>query len=146
MSYATQAAAIRARFYAGWKAAQGFTDAQMQTRVEWPNSTLTKPATPASWVRLAILPADAFRADLGEVKTYRHIGLVTVQVFVPENTSDSAAWTLAEAACEVFRGVSEGGIHYEGLRGEAPRIQTVGVKDGYYQLNVLAPYWSDLSV
>jgi hypothetical protein len=139
------ARAIRDHFYTGWKVAQGFTDAEMLTRVAWPNKTFAKPNPPASWVRLTILPAAAFLASLGAARTYRHSGLVTVQTFVPENTRDKVAWTLAGQAAALFRGVTAGGVHYEGLRGEAPRIQVVGNRDGYYQLNVNAPFWSDLT-
>lgn len=138
MGYDTEAAAIRARFYAEW----GNT-----TPIAWPNVSFTPPASPkAPWVRLTILPADARQASAAVPgqRTLRSVGQIIVQVFVPEGGGDGQAEALAEQACAIFRGVRADGIRYQGLRGEAPRARTIGNDGrGWYQVNAEIPYQRD---
>lgn len=128
MSYATEATAIRTRFYAQW----GST-----TSVAKPNVDFTPPDE-ESWVRLEIEPSGADQTTMGDAAsaTYWYDGTVTVQVFTPKNTGDNAARTLAEQVCAIFRNVEADGIIYD-----TPYTTTAGMTDnGYYQLNVWAPY------
>lgn len=137
MSYATEAAAIRTRFNTEWKAAQGFTDAEILTRVKWPNKTFTPP-NGLSWVALEILPAGADQTTMGGpgTATFWYDGLIAGQVFVPDNAGDGAARTLAEQFCVIFRSVEAGGIIYD-----EPYTNTAGsTGNGWYQVNVWAPY------
>lgn len=131
MSYATEANAIRSRFNAEW----GVT-----TPIAWPNVNFTPPSG-EPWVRLEILPSGADQITIGASggRTFRHDGMVTVQVFVPSNEGDGEARTLAEQAAVIFRGVTVGTIRFL-----AP-YTTTGGNDGagWYQVNVWCPYTRD---
>ena len=137
MSYATEASTIRARFYSQWKTAQSFSDAQMLTRVAWPNKSFDPPDG-LSWVRLEVLPGGAQQTTMGSATTatFEYDGTISVQVFVPMNTGDGTARTLAEQVCAIFRSVEASGIIYDD-----PYVTTAGeTGNGWYQLNVWAPY------
>lgn len=130
MSYAAEAQAIRSRFHTQWNDT---------TRVAWPNAKFD-PTPGQPWVRLSILTADAETVSLPAPTTrYRHGGMVSVQVFVPDNEGDERAKDLAELACGIFRGVSADGVNYQ-----APYV-TEGGNDGngWYMLNVWVPYYRD---
>lgn len=131
MSYADEAAAIRSRFNTEWAAA---------TPVAMPNVAFTPP-NDASWVRLTILTAGAEEAALssGGTQRYRHDGTISVQVFVPANSGDGVARTLAEQACAIFRGET-----FSGVRCGAPFVTEAGNDgNGWYSLVVWVPYFRD---
>lgn len=135
MSYETEAAAVRTRLNANWSA----------TPIAWPNMAFTPPAG-AAWIRPTILPADARQVTMGTpgTRTYRHAGLLIIQVFIPKGTGDDEALELADSLCTLFRGVAEGGVRYGSERGEAPRVAVVGDDGkGWYQVNVHVPFMRD---
>jgi hypothetical protein len=131
MSFATEAATIRSRFNTEWAST---------TPIAWPNVSFTPPSG-EPWVRLEILPSGADQTTLGASgnRTFRHDGLVTVQVFVPGNEGDGEARTLAEQAAAVFRGVTVSGIRFG-----APYTTTIGTDDaGWYGVVAWCPYTRD---
>ena len=145
MSFAALSTTIYRRFYQEWQALRGFTDAQMTTRVSWPNVNFTRPAN-ASWVRYTNLPASSSQATLGPFggRTYRTRGLVIVQVFTPDNSGAPENNALCEDVISIFRGVTADGVRYSGPQGEAPRVRSVGNDgSGWFQQNVECPWMGD---
>lgn len=147
MSTTTIANTIRLRFYNQWKALRGFTDAEMVSRVGWPNKNFTPPSG-QSWVRYTLLPATAEQETLAEVggRTFRHGGRLVVQVFTPDNAGDAENNALCEDAAGIFRGVSADGVRYSGPSGQSPRIVTVGNDGaGWYQQNCEVSWSADVA-
>lgn len=130
MSYADEGTAILQRFYTEWAGTTG---------IAVPNKEF-EPTADEPWVRVSILGADAALVSSGNTgdRRYRHTGLVSVQVFVPKNTGDGVARTLAEQACAVFRGVTADDVVYG-----APYVTPGGTDGNWYQLNVWAPFRRD---
>lgn len=135
MTYQAEAAAIRTRFSTEW---------DDTTPIAWPNVNFTPPNPPSAWVRFTILPATASQSEIGANPLYRHTGFVVIQVFTPDNAGPGEAEQLAEQACGIFRGVTAGGIRYQGPRNEAPVVQTIGNDgNGWYQVNARISYTRD---
>jgi hypothetical protein len=77
--------------------------------------------------------------SVNDQKRYRHDGTISIQVFVPQNSGDGQARTLAEAACSIFRGAS-----FDSIRCAAPYVTEGGLEGrGWYQLNVWCAYYRD---
>jgi hypothetical protein len=133
--YATEAATILGRLKTEW---------DDTTPIAWPNVDFTPPAT--AWIRPTLLASDAARREMGATgtRTFRHHGLLLVQVFTPEGSGDGSARTYAEQVCGIFRGVQAGGITYEGPTGEAPTARGDGRDgNGWYMWTVTVPYTRD---
>lgn len=132
MSYADEARAIRDRFRVQWAA---------RTPIAPPNVTYAPPSDKKPWVRLSILPGGANEAgfSFGDKRRYRHDGLISVQVFTPDNSGDGVAMELAEAACGIFRSET-----FSGVRCLTPYISGAGPDGvGWYMVNVWCPYTRD---
>jgi hypothetical protein len=136
VSNPTTAAAIRSRFNTQWAGA---------TTIAWDNVAFTPP-TGTPWVRVSIRPSDAYQASIGTTgaRTFRDEGLIFIGVFVPENEGEGEAWTLAESAADIFRGVTAAGVVYSGPAGDAPRVEVLGPDgSGWFQVQVRVYYRAD---
>ena len=93
------------------------------------------------WIRFSIQDAGSNQAAMGSVtRLYRQTGLVFVQCFTKEGTWTLPALTLADSIAALFRAVSHDGVTYR-----APSAQKVGPAGGWYQVNVVIPFWWDLN-
>jgi len=130
MSYEAEAATIRAHFEQEWAS---FTET---TPIAYENEPFTQPDGP--WVRLAIVNAPAFQADMAPEPRYRHPGTVVVQVFTHDGTGNATARRLAEQAAGVFRGRTVGGIVFR-----AASVLPQGTDGTWYQVNAQADFFRD---
>lgn len=73
----------------------------------------------------------------------RWTGIIVVQVFVPADTGTQAAAAYADQIAAVFNrqefSVSGSGL----IRCRVPQTDTVGVRNGWFQMNVTVPYRRD---
>lgn len=134
-NFETEEDTITALFNAGWNSTT--------YPVAWPNIDFTPPANPTAstgWVRITVNPANARQAELGPVgaRRYRHPGVVTVQVFTKDGTGSELSNQLCDTASAIFRGKTANNITYQ-----APYRDRVGSDDGWYQQNVVVPYYRD---
>jgi len=129
--YQGEAAVIREWFEAGWESG---VPLQLVENAPFPD----KP-TNAPWARLAVRSTDARVASVGGPSVrFRHAGDIILEVFVPEGVGDGRARELADLGCDIVRAREESGI-----RVWAPRAIPLGVRDGWYRINVVAPYERD---
>lgn len=129
MGYETEANEIRSHFDTEWAD---------ETPVDWPNTAFAKPDRDP-WIRFRIRPADAGQADMASSPRFRHDGAVIVQVFVREHTGDGRAKELADKAAAIFRRTTIGSSVFR-----TPRANDIGPDGrGWYQINVIAPYYRD---
>lgn len=90
------------------------------------------------WVRFIDQNASGNRAALGNNPLYRYRGIVTIQVFVKPNVGQNRALSLADNVTALFRDQVISGIHFG-----VPQITKIGIRDGWYQVNVICPYYRD---
>ena len=130
MSYAGERNAIVGRFNSHWNA---------RTPVAWPNWGFTVPDRGA-WVRLAILNGDATQRSIGNpgANVHRHVGVITVQVFVPIDSGTHTARDLADDAAAIFRNQ-----RFDGIRCDVPSVREVGPDDIWFQVNMSCPFRRD---
>ena len=134
MSYATLHDAIRARFKAEVADAASVS-------VAYPNAPFTRPTDQSAWVRLSILDGDSNQIELehNAGSTYRRAGVVVAQIFTALEQSTGAAMDLADTVAAAFRRVHAASIIYR-----VPSVTTIGLSDGWWQVNVTCPWESDL--
>lgn len=109
------------------------------TPVAWPDVSY-KP-TKATWVSFTMRHGEGFQASVGAPSSnrFRREGIITIQVFAPENTGANDAADKADAAANIFIGVTNGGISYYGTT-----INEIGNDDaGFYQINVITKFRYD---
>ena len=76
----------------------------------------------------------------------RWAGIIAVQVFVPEDTGTETPSSYADNIASVFNR-QEFSAGASGLiRCRTPRVETVGTRNGWFQINVTTPYIRDKSV
>lgn len=130
MSYDAESQLIRQTFLAAWRA---FADSPP---VAHENAPFKPPSN--AWVRLSIINAEAFQADMAAAPRYRHPGVVIVQVFVPHGTGDGRARRLADQAAGVFRSRTIGNIVFR-----AASVLPQGSDGTWYQVNATAEFFRD---
>ena len=104
------------------------------TPICWPN---TPPLTALNvpWVRFAVLGAGDVYEPLSAGAPVAEAGRVAVQVFVPSGSGDGTASTLADSIADLFRNYTS-----SKLQCGAIKRQTIGDADGWYQINISAPW------
>lgn len=144
MSFELERLAIGTEFETLW-----VSGGKARTPIAWENKQFTPP-NKAAYVRLTVRNSEGLRltfGDLDGVADYRYPGIVFVQVFVPEDTGDKDARKLADAAAAIFRSKTLNmmdGVTLKGvIRMRTPRVDVIGARDGYFQMNVMIPYVRD---
>lgn len=132
MSYEQEAIDIESLFAAEWAAGPN-------TPVEYDNSDYNISAG-VPYVTLTIQSGPAFQADLGKpTNTYRHNGLIIVQIHTPVDEGSAIARGLADEAATIFRTRFIGA----GIITKTPDFDRIGVSGAYYQINMLIPFHRD---
>ena len=128
--YASELQAIESRFATEWND---------RTPVAYHNVPFVPPENPpAPWVRLTVLSGQSSQASMGDTALFRHSGVIDVTVFVPAGTASKGARELVDAVAEIFRRKQ-----FSGITCRAPGFGDVGVRDGWYQINVSFPFHRD---
>lgn len=130
MSYVSEAALIRNRFESQWSSPIPAFILE--------NKKVSKP-TDAPWVRMTIQNGDANVACVGgSTIRYRHDGSVIVEIWTPLGEGDGEARELGDLAASIFRGWESGGLRFW-----APRVVPLGERNGWYRVNMIAPFQRD---
>jgi len=103
------------------------------------NDPTPAPTDNSIWCRLTVLVGTGRRTTIG-TKEYRYPGVATAQLFGPVHSGDKDLLEKADAIIAAFRGVSVGGIRFEGEGGDTVSPQRAGVTNGQYQFNVEIPF------
>lgn len=98
------------------------------------------PVEGSPFIRVTIKDGAGQKVGFGTTGRYRHTGVVITQIFVPDDTGTTAALQMADAVDLIWRGASFNGIHFQ-----TPDVTIVGNVQGWFQVNVVAPYyWDDI--
>lgn len=129
MSYSAEESALRVRFASAWT----------QTPVHWPNVAFES-AGKEEWVRFRVFNEPAKQAAMGggNQHLYRYPGFVFILIFVKPNMGTGRMTDLVEAVENVWRGAE-----FSNIKMGVPSVETIGVVDGMYQVNVRCPYYRD---
>jgi len=103
------------------------------------------PVTPNDpWVHIAFVPSMRFRTNIGSLPKWRQLGILNVNVMVPEDTGSDDAWGYVDDAIDALKDKS-----YE-LSGDAGRIsvfntdvQPRGILNGYWTVSVKTEFKKD---
>lgn len=113
------------------------------TKIKWENAPWDEPKEDPTWVAFSIQTGPGDQISLGDDARSRYTGTVIIQVFQKERTGTGAANILAGQAADIFRRleicVDESGL----LRFRIPSKVTVGLNNGWFQINVICPYIRD---
>jgi hypothetical protein len=112
--------------------------------IAWPNREFAPPGK-APWVRVTIIEGSGEQVTIGGTNNlYRHSGILFLQVFVPVNSGDYKARSIADELADVFRSDSFDGAAAEVVRFRTPRIRPIGAEGAYYQVNCEVPFLRDM--
>jgi len=113
------------------------------TKVRWENTAWVEPKEDETWVGFSIVTTEGNLIGIAEEALTRYGGLVIIQVFQKERTGTGAANRLAGQAADIFRRL-EICLEQSGLiRFRIPSKVTVGLNNGWFQINVNCPYMRD---
>jgi hypothetical protein len=125
MSYVAEAAWIRDRLATGWAG---------RTPVHWDNVAY-EPQVGTPYIRPTVRPTTAYQAEIGPTATYRHLGMLIVEVFTPMGSGEAGAQELADEVVALFRGARTQGLSFQ-----APYVIAADTVDAWYKLDVLCPF------
>lgn len=94
--------------------------------------------TDTPWVRFNILHASGYQATMGNPSgnRFERIGIITVQIFVPQGNNAVTATEIATTILKLYEGVENSGILYSNAY--AKEVGNDG--RGWYQINVLTEF------
>ena len=131
----------------------GFEDIRLAVEsrlASWPDAPVsfdnvqTQPSVQAAidakapWVRLTIVPGDTLTAAIGDGPNARHTGLLVLQIFTAERVSSAKAMQLADSLAQHVQYWQDGKFETQ-----AASLARVGQQNGWYQVNVSAPFRAD---
>jgi hypothetical protein len=130
MSKQTQDNELRTRFNTVWA---------NRTTVAWPNAAFTPPSPQVPWVRFTITDGEGRQTTIGSpTNNHAHTGVLFISIFAPTNAGDAIANQRADEAAAIFRNWCGTNI-----RCRAVTIKSIGVFEGWYQINVQVPFRRD---
>lgn len=138
-------ALIQTRFVSRWDVLHPEVSGSRDVPVAWPNvqfdpSTQFVPGTHLGWIRFNIMISGAFPASTsGSVVRQRTVGIIDVQVFVPQGTGDRVAASIADDVTSALQFVTLSGL----VITAATPIPVGTTDDGWYQINVTSNFRYD---
>jgi hypothetical protein len=128
LTFDTERQVFESRFDANW----------VSTDIRWPNTSFSTKDR-SEYVAYHNVTDDAKQKSLGgDPVLYRYFGNIVIQIFVVPNSGATRALQLAEQVADVWRSAI-----FSGITMGAPKTVTVGIVDGWYQLDVISPYHRD---
>lgn len=125
----TEAATIEGYFIDNWD----------HTEIAHDNVTFDPVATVVKeYVRFSDLYAGGRQASLGNNPLFRYRGMVAIQIFVKPNTGSARYLELVDFVTAIFRARRITDVNFE-----VPYPVKIGNREGWYQVNVLCPYYRD---
>lgn len=119
-----------------------FSAAYSTTTVKYENVSFNKPNT--AWVALTVLSTEAKRITLGDnTQLHRFPGMIVVNIFTPEDKGTQEAREIADTISDIFRDAQFSAGSSGLITCRTPSLDSVGTRDGWYQLNVITPFHRD---
>lgn len=129
-------------YEANRKSIQGFFSSNFSgvaaNKIAWDNVDFTIPDDESAWVRCSVQHNGSNFVSFGPNRRTRRLGIVFIQIFVPENSETLIASQLTDNVVDVFETNSLGGVVFE-----SPDVREAGVTRGWYQVNISVPFYFD---
>lgn len=111
-----------------------FDDSYSATPVAYENVPFDPPS--GAWVRLTVVNGGGATFGLtGAQPIVRDTGVISVQVFVPENTGTQAAKALVDSIVPIYEHTQ-----FDGIVAYTASVAPVGISDGWHQTNITIPF------
>ncbi len=127
MSFESIVEAIEVRFNTYWK--------PVDADVVYGNNGFNPDNDP--WIRLSVSTGESIQITVGST-IYRTRGIIFAQIFYPLNRGDRLGQSLADKVGNIFRAQK-----FNNVNCMAPSSNRIGVTDGWSQINVLCPFYTD---
>lgn len=110
------------------------------TPILTPNSGASPPDDAGMFVRFSIDPGTMAQRELsGPRRHHGSEGIVFIQILSKSDQGDGGALGLADTAADIFRNkivsITDGNLSFR-----VPSIRPIGLIEGWYQVNVEAPF------
>ena len=126
--YVTEIRALQSRFADNW----------IETPIQWGNIAIQTSGL-TEWVRFVNDSQSSIQKSLGsDPDVYRYFGKVTVEINVKPNSGANRALQLADLVTEIWRSALLTDISMD-----VPKLIIDGVREGWYRVNVVCPYFRD---
>lgn len=100
------------------------------------------PAT--AYIAVQIEEFTASQITLGSVpQTHRYTGIITIQVLVPERQGAKLAATYCDTLDPIFRRAQFSSGNSGVITCRTPQVRTIGIMNGWYQMNMSIEYHRD---
>lgn len=116
---------------------QQFKTAWTHTPIVFENE-FYDPTNVEEWIRYTDHTSSARRASLGNNALFRYRGIVAIQTFTKPSIGKGRALELSDYVTNIFRDQKIGATQFY-----VPYPNVIGTRDGWYQVNVLSPYYRD---
>ncbi len=128
MSFDTERQAFESRFDTNWS----------DTSIKWPNVKFTTKEHDEYVAYNNVTDISKEKSMGSDPVLYRYFGDIVIQIFVMPNSGAARALQLAELVSDIWRGAL-----FSGITMMSTYTVTVGIVDGWYQLDVISPYYRD---
>ena len=127
--------AIESRLATGW----GTT-----TPIRYWSSGVPFDVPATAYIALQIEEFDAQQITLGGgTQTHRYFGIITIQVLVPERQGAKAAAGYCDTLDDLFRRAQFSQGNSGLITCRTPQMRVIGVRDGWFQMNLSIEYQRD---
>lgn len=131
--FADERTAIATRLASNWST----------TTIQYEGQPFVQPTTP--WISLSILSGAGRQASLGSSQPlHRFVGVIQIDVFVPENTGTNTARQYADTLSTIFRRAQFSYGSSGVITCETPSVQPGPPEAGWNRLIVSTPYRRDV--
>jgi len=105
------------------------------TPVEYENAPLSDFSNLTEWVRFITTSASASQMSFGLV-AYRYTGVIAAQIFIKPDIGSRRAYEISDLISNVFKSKVIGSYVFK-----VPEAIVVGESEGWYQVNLIIPFW-----
>jgi len=114
---------------------QRISDNWGATPIAFENTAFKPPEDYSPWIRVRIFDDIVQRITISDPATYRHSGLLVIEIFTERNTGTGVARTHGGELATLFRDVQFNGITFR-----EPSLTNAGEESGYFKMNLSTPF------
>lgn len=133
MGFAATESTIRSRFNTQWSSLRPTIPAFFDNA----GDDVTPPED-STWVRLTVLPGGSSQVEMGNLRRWRRVGVIVVQIFVPAASGTGLALELGDTVRDIFEGLTVSGVIFR-----ATSLNRVGLDGAWLQYNASTPFQAD---
>lgn len=109
------------------------------TPIQFTNVKFVNPV--GEWIRCQVIFGDSTQISMGSTQDHRTELLIVISLFGKNNSGTGQLLTYADTLTTLFTNKTIGVCNTR-----SPSVNEIGEVDGFYQINLVTPAWSDRSV